>query len=121
MKGNTIIHEQLQKAKTATITLLKKRSEELPPVIPDDNSSKLIRSGKPQLTLKAFGPNSPTRISFTVYENRSQIVQLDIRVNGSAIKDKNGKIYNGELGSSQALVLQKNKTLLPYSLNSFNI
>jgi hypothetical protein len=89
----SIVQGQLQLACNATLERLKERSEKLPPLIPDDE-----KNGKPNVSLKIFGPNKPVVIDFYAMENRKSMVFISVLA-GSAggIKDNigAGTIWDG--------------------------
>jgi hypothetical protein len=97
----SIIDEQLQKAYVATLDRLKLRSEELPPLIPDDNTN-----GKPNISLKIFGPNKPVEISFVAMENRKPTVFVYVLAGtAGGIMDYNSfKVLDGGANSTRDLL-----------------
>lgn len=97
-EGNdNILHGQLQLAKNDTLARMKQRSKDLPPLIPDDDTN-----GKPNISLKFFGPSKPVEISFFAMENRKETVFVSVLAdNADGIKDSiSGKVLDGEANAT---------------------
>ncbi|MEI7945581.1 MAG: hypothetical protein WCJ02_02745 [bacterium] len=99
----TIVQGQLTLAHNDTLKWMKLRSEQLPPLVPDN------AFGSPSISLKIFGPNKPVVVSFTALENRKPKVFVSVLAGSAGIKDViHNKVWDG--GANATI------DLLPWSL-----
>ncbi len=98
--NSSIVYEQLQEAYDASLALMKERSIALPPLVPDDKTN-----GKPNISLKIFGPNKPVEISFVAMENRKKTVFVYVLAGtAGGIMDYNSfKVLDGEANATRDL------------------
>lgn len=101
--------EQLKKSYNKSFDEMKARSEQLPPLVPDDDTH-----GKPTLSRKIFGPNKPVDISFVVMENRKETVFVSILAGADPIKDTAGKVWDGGAEATHNLSEDKTVGALPW-------
>jgi hypothetical protein len=93
-----ILYGQLKLAYIDTLARLKKRSKELPPLIPDD-----VKNGRPSISWDIFGPNKPNFIRFYAFENRRKEVYVSVKVGGAGIWDGYIKEYMDGVLSKRVL------------------
>jgi hypothetical protein len=99
--NHEVVYAQLFEAYNNTLERMKKRSVELPPLIPDDDTN-----GKPNIAASIFGPNKPVVISFVAMENRKPTVSVFVLAGpAGGIKDNiSGKVWDGGANATMDLL-----------------
>ncbi len=101
--------EQVKKSFDKTVAKLKQISRRLPPLAPDDK-----RYGQPAISAKIFGPNKPVEVSLVALENRRPTVRTRITAGEMAIKDTDGRVWDGGPNATNALPWDGNEASLPW-------